>query len=292
VRLHEGGHRVVLFSQFTSVLDIIESYLGDRGYPLARLDGNTGRARRAVDQLLFNRPGSPMFIFLASTRAGGLGINLQSADTVVLYDSDWNPQVDTQAMARVHRIGQTKPVAVFRLVTAGTVEERILERAEKKLYLDAVVAKGEGFDDDNDEEAVEDEEEDESGAPAAAVTMAQTLRVGADAIFASAAGEEPKDEELDALCDRTEAGVARRAALDGLRAAAGVTHAQMEDAPPPLSTYLLQGEDLEERARATAKAADVAETFDAPRRRVATTVMQSARAEARTTKPVLPAAIS
>ena len=116
-RLHAGGHRVVLFSQFTSMLNILEDYVKQRHYAYARLDGNTARARRAVDQLLFNRPGSPLFCYLLSTRAGGLGINLQSADTVILYDSDWNPQVDAQAMARVHRIGQNKPVAVFRLVS-------------------------------------------------------------------------------------------------------------------------------------------------------------------------------
>ena len=79
---------------------------------------------------------------MLSTRAGGLGLNLASADTVILYDSDWNPQADLQAMARVHRIGQTKPVHVYRLVTAGTVEERIVQRAEKKLYLDQMVNRG------------------------------------------------------------------------------------------------------------------------------------------------------
>merc|ERR1712147_496623 len=80
-----------------------------------------------------------MGIFLLSTRAGGLGINLATADVVILYDSDWNPQMDLQAMDRAHRIGQTKPVHVFRFMTEGSVEEKIIERAQKKLYLDAAV---------------------------------------------------------------------------------------------------------------------------------------------------------
>ena len=87
----------------------------------------------------FNAPNSPKFAFLLSTRAGGLGINLATADIVILYDSDWNPQVDLQAMDRAHRIGQTKPVSVFRFVTEGTVEEKIVERADRKLFLDAAV---------------------------------------------------------------------------------------------------------------------------------------------------------
>eukprot|EP01047_Picozoa_sp_COSAG01_P019637 COSAG01_NODE_1097_length_11708_cov_5.617743_6_plen_121_part_00 len=88
---------------------------------------------------MFNATGSKKFIFLLSTRAGGLGVNLQTADTAILFDSDWNPQVDLQAMARVHRIGQTKKVHVYRLLTRGTVETRIVERAEKKLFLDRMV---------------------------------------------------------------------------------------------------------------------------------------------------------
>ena len=90
----------------------------------------------------FNKPNSPYFVFLMTTRAGGLGINAQTADTVILMDSDWNPQVDLQAMARVHRIGQTKVVHVYRLVSSGTMEERIVKRAQKKLFLDAMVNRG------------------------------------------------------------------------------------------------------------------------------------------------------
>jgi SWI/SNF-related matrix-associated actin-dependent regulator of chromatin subfamily A member 5 len=95
--------------------------------------------QRTVDINSFNMPGSSKFVFLMSTRAGGLGINCQTADTCILFDSDWNPQIDLQAMARVHRIGQTKVVHLYRLVTSGTVEARIVQRAEKKLYLDKMV---------------------------------------------------------------------------------------------------------------------------------------------------------
>jgi SWI/SNF-related matrix-associated actin-dependent regulator of chromatin subfamily A member 5 len=121
-KLLAKGHRVVLFSQFTRTLDIISDYLHMRGHRHNRLDGSTNRVMREVYINMFNRPKSPIPIFLLSTRAGGEGVNLFTADTVILFDSDWNPQVDIQAMARVHRIGQTKVVHVYRLVTAGSVE--------------------------------------------------------------------------------------------------------------------------------------------------------------------------
>jgi hypothetical protein len=130
-----SGHRLVLFSGWTSMLDLIEEFLKARGTLYARLDGSTNRVQRTIDIKAFNAPGSKLSVFLCSTRAGGLGITLTSADTVVLYDSDFNPQVDLQAMDRVHRIGQARPVRIFRLVTHGTVEERIVQRARDKLYL-------------------------------------------------------------------------------------------------------------------------------------------------------------
>lgn len=118
-RLKARGHRVVLFSQFNITLNIIEDYLRLRGHRYRRLDGSTNRVQRMIDIEQFNRPGSKDFIYILNTRAGGLGVNLQTADTCIIYDSDWNPQWDVQAMARVHRIGQTKPVHVYRLVTEG-----------------------------------------------------------------------------------------------------------------------------------------------------------------------------
>jgi SNF2 family DNA or RNA helicase len=102
-RLREGGHRVLLFSQFTSMLDLLEDYCEMRKLPFVRLDGDTNRVQRRLDVRRFNAPNSSLFVFLISTRAGGLGLNLATADTVILYDSDWNPQVDLQAMERAHR---------------------------------------------------------------------------------------------------------------------------------------------------------------------------------------------
>ena len=135
----EKGSRVLIFSQMSRVLDILEDYCYFRGYKYCRIDGSTDHEARinAIDE--YNKPGSEKFIFLLTTRAGGLGINLVTADTVVLYDSDWNPQADLQAMDRAHRIGQTKQVYVYRFVTDSSIEEKVVERAAKKLRLDQLV---------------------------------------------------------------------------------------------------------------------------------------------------------
>ncbi|KAJ8085234.1 chromatin remodeling complex Adenosinetriphosphatase [Marasmius tenuissimus] len=137
--MKEKGSRVLIFSQMSRVLDILEDYCLFRSYKYCRIDGGTAHDDRitAIDE--YNKPDSDKFIFLLTTRAGGLGINLTTADIVVLYDSDWNPQADLQAMDRAHRIGQTKQVYVFRLITEGSVEERMLERAAQKLRLDQLV---------------------------------------------------------------------------------------------------------------------------------------------------------
>ncbi|PIN03974.1 Chromatin remodeling complex WSTF-ISWI, small subunit [Handroanthus impetiginosus] len=138
-KLKERDSRVLIFSQMTRLLDILEDYLMFRGYYYCRIDGNTGGEDRDASIEAFNRPGSEKFVFLLSTRAGGLGINLATADVVILYDSDWNPQVDLQAQDRAHRIGQKKEVQVFRFCTEYTIEEKVIERAYKKLALDALV---------------------------------------------------------------------------------------------------------------------------------------------------------
>jgi SWI/SNF-related matrix-associated actin-dependent regulator of chromatin subfamily A member 5 len=117
MRLEERGHRVLLFTQMTRILDIMEDYLVMRKFKYCRIDGNTSYDDREERIDAYNAPGSDKFIFLLSTRAGGLGINLQTADVVILYDSDWNPQADLQAQDRAHRIGQKRPVQVFRLVS-------------------------------------------------------------------------------------------------------------------------------------------------------------------------------
>ncbi|KAL6581881.1 ISWI chromatin-remodeling complex ATPase chr11 [Orobanche minor] len=138
-KLKERDSRVLIFSQMTRLLDILEDYLMFRRYYYCRIDGNTGGDDRDASIEAFNKPGSEKFVFLLSTRAGGLGINLATADVVILYDSDWNPQVDLQAQDRAHRIGQKKEVQVFRFCTEYTIEEKVIERAYKKLALDALV---------------------------------------------------------------------------------------------------------------------------------------------------------
>ncbi|KAF8129893.1 SNF2 family N-terminal domain-containing protein [Boletus edulis] len=145
--LFRTKHKVLLFSQFTTVMDIIETWATQvKGWRICRIDGSTSPLERREQMNLFqsagNRADAPM-LFLLSTRAGGLGITLTAADTVIFYDQDWNPQMDIQAQDRAHRIGQTKPVLVFRLVTAHTVETRIMQRATEKRKLEAlVIAKG------------------------------------------------------------------------------------------------------------------------------------------------------
>src|SRR4051794_37280592 len=138
-KMKEQDSRVLIFSQMSRVLDILEDYCVFRGHQYCRIDGSTAHEDRikAIDE--YNKPGSEKFIFLLTTRAGGLGINLTSADIVVLFDSDWNPQADLQAMDRAHRIGQTKQVVVFRFVTENAIEEKVLERAAQKLRLDQLV---------------------------------------------------------------------------------------------------------------------------------------------------------
>ncbi|KZZ86854.1 chromodomain helicase hrp3 [Ascosphaera apis ARSEF 7405] len=137
-KLKRDGHRVLIFSQMVHMLDILADYMDYRGYSFQRLDGTIGPAERRLSIEHFNASDSTDFCFLLSTRAGGLGINLMTADTVILFDSDWNPQADLQAMARAHRIGQTRPVSVYRLVSKDTVEEEVLERARNKLLLEFI----------------------------------------------------------------------------------------------------------------------------------------------------------
>jgi SWI/SNF-related matrix-associated actin-dependent regulator of chromatin subfamily A member 5 len=138
-RMKAQGSRVLIFSQMSRMLDILEDYSVFRNYAYCRIDGSTAHEDRiaAIDD--YNKEGSEKFLFLLTTRAGGLGINLTSADIVVLFDSDWNPQADLQAMDRAHRIGQTKQVMVFRFVTEHAIEEKVLERAAQKLRLDQLV---------------------------------------------------------------------------------------------------------------------------------------------------------
>ncbi|KAF9175630.1 hypothetical protein BGX21_006970 [Mortierella sp. AD011] len=137
--LFKRGHKVLIFSQFTTMLDIIQDWAEIyKGWVCCRIDGSVPQDERRMQIADFNRD-KELKLFLLSTRAGGLGINLTSADTVIIFDSDWNPQMDLQAQDRVHRIGQTKPVIVYRLVTANTIEGKIIERASSKRKLEKLV---------------------------------------------------------------------------------------------------------------------------------------------------------
>lgn len=186
-KLKKNGDRVLIFSQMTRLLDILEDYMRFKGYEYCRIDGSSKGEDRDHEMDTFNAPGSTKFCFLLSTRAGGLGINLATANIVVLYDSDWNPQMDLQAQDRAHRIGQTKEVTVFRLITEGTIEEKIVERAEKKLYLDAVV--------------VQQGRLQQQNAALSKNELMTMVKFGAEAIFRSG-GRKISDDDIDIILER------------------------------------------------------------------------------------------
>uniref|UniRef100_A0A8C3CAQ2 Chromodomain-helicase-DNA-binding protein 1-like n=1 Tax=Cairina moschata TaxID=8855 RepID=A0A8C3CAQ2_CAIMO len=141
--LYAGGHRVLLFSQMTQLLDILQDYMDYRGYSYERLDGSVRGEERHLAIKNFGQ--QPIFVFLLSTRAGGVGMNLTAADTVIFADSDFNPQNDLQAIARAHRIGQHKPVKIIRLIGRDTIEEIIYRRAASKLRLTNAIVEGGQF---------------------------------------------------------------------------------------------------------------------------------------------------
>lgn len=186
-RLKEGGHRVLVFSQMTRVLDILEDFCAMRRHKYCRIDGSTDGEVRDQQIADFNADGSDIFLFLLSTRAGGLGINLATADTVILYDSDWNAQCDLQAMDRAHRIGQRRPVNVYRLITENSVEERVLRRAMAKLRLDTLVIQQGRL--TTQKKNLEKDE------------LLDMIRYGADKFFKSNASEYA-DEDLDVILAR------------------------------------------------------------------------------------------
>ncbi|PNT71811.1 hypothetical protein BRADI_2g35740v3 [Brachypodium distachyon] len=192
-KLKARDSRVLIFSQMTRLLDILEDYLMYRGYQYCRIDGNTGGDDRDASIEAFNKPGSEKFVFLLSTRAGGLGINLATADIVVLYDSDWNPQVDLQAQDRAHRIGQKKEVQVFRFCTEYTIEEKVIERAYKKLALDALVIQQGRL---AEQKAVNKDE------------LLQMVRFGAEMVFSSK-DSTITDEDIDRIIARGEEATAQ-----------------------------------------------------------------------------------
>uniref|UniRef100_A0A674E528 Chromodomain helicase DNA binding protein 2 n=1 Tax=Salmo trutta TaxID=8032 RepID=A0A674E528_SALTR len=193
-RLRDRGNRVLIFSQMVRMLDILAEYLALKRYPFQRLDGSIkGEIRKqALDH--FNAEGSEDFCFLLSTRAGGLGINLASADTVVIFDSDWNPQNDLQAQARAHRIGQKKQVNIYRLVTKGSVEEDIIERAKKKMVLDHLVIQRM---DTTGRTVLDNNSGNSNSNPFNKDELTAILKFGAEDLFKEAEGEETEPTEMD-----------------------------------------------------------------------------------------------
>ncbi|KAI2639843.1 chromatin remodeling complex SWI/SNF, component SWI2 and related ATPase [Hypomontagnella submonticulosa] len=183
------GHRVLMFFQMTAIMDIMEDFLRFRGIQYLRLDGTTKSEDRSDLLKTFNAPDSPYFMFLLSTRAGGLGLNLQTADTVIIYDSDWNPHQDLQAQDRAHRIGQKNEVRILRLISSNSVEEKILERARYKLDMDGKVIQAGRFDNKSSETDRD--------------AMLRTLLESAD-MAESGEQEEMDDEELNMILARSE----------------------------------------------------------------------------------------
>ena len=144
LKLHTGGHRALIFTQMTKMLDVLESFLNYHGYVYMRLDGSTKVETRQCLMERFNND-KKYFIFILSTRSGGVGINLTGADTVIFYDSDWNPTMDAQAQDRCHRIGQTRDVHIYRLVSERTIEENIIKKANQKKLLGDLAIEGGNF---------------------------------------------------------------------------------------------------------------------------------------------------
>jgi E1A-binding protein p400 len=138
------NHRVLIFTQMTRMLDILEAFLNYHGHTYFRLDGSTRIDRRQQLMDHFNMD-KRIFCFILSTRSGGIGVNLTGADTVIFYDSDWNPTMDAQAQDRCHRIGQTRDVSIYRLISEHTVEENILKKAKQKRLLGDLAIEGGSF---------------------------------------------------------------------------------------------------------------------------------------------------
>uniref|UniRef100_A0A6I8RMZ2 SWI/SNF-related, matrix-associated, actin-dependent regulator of chromatin, subfamily a, member 1 n=1 Tax=Xenopus tropicalis TaxID=8364 RepID=A0A6I8RMZ2_XENTR len=231
-KFKEQGSRVLIFSQMTRVLDILEDYCMWRGYEYCRLDGQTPHEQREAAIETFNSPNSSKFIFMLSTRAGGLGINLATADVVILYDSDWNPQVDLQAMDRAHRIGQKKTVRVFRLITDNTVEERIVERAEIKLRLDSIVIQQGRLIDQQSNKLAKDE-------------MLQMIRHGATHVFASK-DSELTDEDITTILERGERKTAEMAERLQKMGESSLRNFSVDT---ETSLYNFEGEDYREKQK-------------------------------------------
>merc|ERR1712141_12846 len=232
-KLKEQGSRVLIFTQMTRILDILEDYCWFRKHSYCRIDGQTPHEERDAQIQEYNADNSEKFIFMLSTRAGGLGINLYTADIVILYDSDWNPQADLQAQDRAHRIGQKKQVKVFRLVTENTVDEKIVEKAAIKLRLDRMVIQA-GRLAEQKNNLGKDE-------------MLGMIRHGAKQVFASKDAE-IVDEDIDKILATRE-----MKTKDAEKKLAELGESSLRtftlDTKPEDSVYNFEGEDFREKQR-------------------------------------------
>jgi superfamily II DNA/RNA helicase len=195
-KLKSEGHKVLIFSQMVKMLDLIEEFCECRQYNLERLDGRVSGNDRQKGIDRFNAD-ADAFIFLLSTRAGGVGINLTAADTCIIFDSDWNPQNDVQAMARCHRIGQTKPVTIYRLITRKSFEAEMFDRASRKLGLEQALLGSRQF--EGDDEANNDEQKMD------AKEMEALLRQGAYAVLLDEDADAVKEfceQDIDSILDQ------------------------------------------------------------------------------------------
>jgi len=241
VKLKAQQSRVLIFSQMTRMLDILEDYCDWRNYPLCRLDGSSRQEQRQRHIADYNQPDSDKFIFLLSTRAGGLGINLTTADVVIIFDSDWNPQMDLQAMDRAHRIGQLKHVRVFRLITDNTVEEKMVEKAQMKLKLDQLVIQQACLHPSPSSDSMNQSSSNGSsnGTTMNKRQMLEVIRHGIDDVFVSNASScDVTDEDIDSI-------------LAGRQNRHQLRNRSMSPISEP-SVYLFEGKDYRKRSKRVA----------------------------------------
>nr|XP_055213167.1 chromodomain-helicase-DNA-binding protein 1-like isoform X6 [Gorilla gorilla gorilla] len=221
--LYSGGHRVLLFSQMTQMLDILQDYMDYRGYSYERVDGSVRGEERHLAIKNFGQ--QPIFVFLLSTRAGGVGMNLTAADTVIFVDSDFNPQNDLQAAARAHRIGQNKSVKVIRLIGRDTVEEIVYRKAASKLQLTNMIIEGGHFTLGAQKPAAD-----------ADLQLSEILKFGLDKLLASE-GSTMDEIDLESILGETKDG---QWVSDALPAAEGGSRDQEEGKN---HMYLFEGKD-------------------------------------------------
>nr|XP_054103519.1 chromodomain-helicase-DNA-binding protein 1-like isoform X3 [Callithrix jacchus] len=221
--LYSRGHRVLLFSQMTQMLDILQDYMDYRGYSYERVDGSVRGEERHLAIKNFGQ--QPIFVFLLSTRAGGVGMNLTAADTVIFVDSDFNPQNDLQAAARAHRIGQNKSVKVIRLIGRDTVEEIVYRKAASKLQLTNMIIEGGHFTLGAQKPSAD-----------ADLQLSEILKFGLDKLLASE-GSTVDEIDLEAILGETKDG---QWTSDALPAAEGGSREQEEGKN---HMYLFEGKD-------------------------------------------------